>query len=87
MSTSKLLRHQYGFAVMNGNTGGCRRKSFWGTGLTEDECKKDASRQAHLYAEKLTDEAYEKAMRRNRGYGLPSRSSYQFQVVGCSLWK
>ena len=29
-----MERHQYGFAVMNGCTGGCRRKSFWGTGTT-----------------------------------------------------
>ena len=24
-----MMKHQYGFAVMNGNTGGCRRKAFW----------------------------------------------------------
>ena len=79
--------HQYGFTVMNGCTGGCRRKSFWGTGATEEECKKDAFRQAKSYASRLTDQAYEKACSKNRGYGRPSRSSYEFQVVGCSLWK
>ena len=82
-----MERHQYGFAVMNGCTGGCRRKSFWGTGATEAECKKDAFRQAKSYASRLTDQAYEKACSKNRGYGRPSRSSYEFQVVGCSLWK
>lgn len=82
-----MERHQYGFAVMNGCTGGCRRKSFWGTGDTEEECKKDAFRQAKSYASRLTDQAYEKACSKNRGYGRPSRSSYEFQVVGCSLWK
>ena len=82
-----MERHQYGFAVMNGCTGGCRRKSFWGTGATEEECKKDAFRQAKSYASRLTDQAYEKACSKNRGYGRPSRSSYEFQVVGCLLWK
>ena len=82
-----MERHQYGFAVMNGCTGGCRRKSFWGTGATEEECKKDARNQAETYASQLTDQAYEKACRKNCGYGLPSRSSYKFQVVGCSLWQ
>ena len=82
-----MERHQYGFAIMNGNTGGCRRKSFWGKGETEEECKKDARRQADKYASKLTDQAYEKACRKNDCYGLPSRSSYKFQVVGCMLWK
>ena len=82
-----MERHQYGFAVMNGCTGGCRRKSFWGTGATEEECKKDAFRQAKSYASRLTDQAYEKACSKNRGYGRASRSSYEFQVVGCSLWK
>ena len=82
-----MERHQYGFAVMNGCTGGCRRKSFWGTGATEEECKKNARHQAEAYASQLTDKAYEKACSKNRGYGRPSRSSYEFQVVGCSLWK
>ena len=82
-----MERHQYGFAVMNGCTGGCRRKSFWGTGATEEECKKDAFRQAKSYASRLTDQAYEKACSKNRGYGRPSGSSYEFQAVGCSLWK
>ena len=83
-----MEHHQYGFAVMNGCTGGCRRKSFWGTGTTEDECKKNALCQAEAYASRLTDQAYEKACRKtSRGYGRPSRSSYEFQVVGCSLWK
>lgn len=58
-----------------------------GTGATEEECKKDALRQAEAYASQLTDQAYEKACRKNRGYGRPSRSSYEFQVVGCSLWQ
>ena len=82
-----MERHQYGFAVMNSCTGGCRRKSFWGTGATEDERKKNASHQAKTYASQLTDQAYEKACSKNRGYGRPSRSSYEFQVVGCSLWQ
>jgi len=82
-----MERHQYGFAVMNGCTGGCRRKSFWGRGATEEECKKDARRQAEAYASQLTDQAYEKACRRERSNYRPSRSSYVFQVVGCSLWQ
>lgn len=82
-----MERHQYGFAVMNGCTGGCRRKSFWGRGATEEECKKDARRQAEAYASQLTDQAYEKACRRERSNYRPSRSSYEFQVVGCSLWQ
>lgn len=82
-----MERHQYGFGVMNGNTGGIRRKSFWGVGATEEECKKDARRQAEAYASRLTNQAYEKACSKNRGYGRPSRSSYEFQVVGCSLWQ
>lgn len=82
-----MERHQYGFAVMNGCTGGCRSKSFWGTGATEEECKKNALRQAEAYASQLTDKAYAKACNKNSGYGRPSRSSYEFQVVGCSLWQ
>ena len=82
-----MEKHQYGFAVMNGNTGGCRRKSFWGHGPTEEACKKDAYAQACRYADMLTDQAYEKACRRERSHYRPSRSSYQFQVVGCSLWQ
>ena len=82
-----MERHQYGFAVMNGCTGGCRRKSFWGTGATEEECKKNALCQAEAYASQLTDKEYAKVCSKNREYGLPSRSSYEFQVVGCSLWQ
>ena len=82
-----MERHQYGFAIMNGCTSGCRRKSFWGTGATEEECKKNARCQAEAYASQLTDKEYAKACSKNRGYGLPSRSSYEFQVVGCSLWQ
>lgn len=81
-----MERHQYGFAIMNGCTGGCRRKSFWGTGATEEECKKNARCQAEAYASQLTDKAYAKACNKS-GYGRPSRSSYEFQVVGCSLWQ
>lgn len=82
-----MMKHQYGFAIMNGCTGGIRRKSFWGSGPTEDDCKKDAWSQAKSYASKLTDQAYDKACRKDTGYGRPSRSSYEFQVVGCSLWQ
>lgn len=82
-----MIKHQYGFAVMNGNTGGIRRKAFWGRGLTEEDCKKDALAQARRYAEMLTDQAYEKACQRDRSGYRPSRCSYQFQVVGCTLWK
>lgn len=81
-----MEKHQYGFSVMNGNTGGCRLKTFWATGETEEECKKSAFSQARSYASRLTDEAYDKACRRTHGY-RPSRSSYEFQVVGCSLWQ
>lgn len=80
-------RHQYGFAIMNGCTGGCCRKSFLGRGATEEECKRDALKQAEAYASQLTDQAYEKACSKSSGYGRPSRSSYEFQVVGCSLWQ
>ena len=82
-----MERHQYGFAIMNGCTGGCRRKSFWGTGATKEECKKNARHQAEAYASHLTDKTYAKACNKNSGYGRPSRSSYEFQVVGCSLWQ
>ena len=82
-----MEKHQYGFAVLNGCTGGVRRKSFWGTGTTEADCRKDASAQAHQYAGQLTDQAYNKACMRDRSGYRPSRSSYEFQVVGCSLWK
>ena len=34
-----MERHQYGFAVMNWNTGRDRCKSLWGTGETEEETK------------------------------------------------
>ena len=57
-----------------------------GTGATEEECKKNARRQAEAYASQLTDQAYAKACSKSR-YGRPSRSSYEFQVVGCSLWQ
>ncbi len=82
-----MEKHQYGFAILNGCTGGIRRKSFWGTGATEEECKKNASQQAREYANKLTDQAYEKACYKDRSGYRPSRSSYVFQVVGCSLWQ
>lgn len=82
-----MQKHQYGFGVMNGNTGGIRRKSFWGVGATEEECRKDASSQAKQYAEQLTDQAYDKAYRRDRSGYKPSRCSYQFRVVGCTLWQ
>lgn len=82
-----MEKHQYGFAVLNGCTGGCRRKAFWGSGATEEECRKDAFSQAKRYAEQLTDQAYEKACRRERSNYRPSRSSYKFQVVGCTLWQ
>lgn len=82
-----MEKHQYGFAIMNFRTGGARRKSFWGTGATEADCKKDALSQANAYANQLTDQAYEKACRKDRSRYHPSRSSYEFQVVGCSLWQ
>ena len=82
-----MEKHQYGFAILNGCTGGTRRISFWGSGSTEDECKKAALSQAKAYAEKLTDQAYDKACRRERSNYRPSRSSYKFEVVGCSLWQ
>lgn len=82
-----MEKHQYGFAIMNFRTGGTRRKSFWGKGTTEADCKKDALSQANSYAEQLTDQAYDKACRKDRSGYRPSRSSYEFQVVGCSLWQ
>ena len=82
-----MEKHQYGFGVMNGNTGGIRRKAFWGYGASEPECKADAYRQARSYAEKLTDQAYEKACQRDRSGYKPSRCNYQFKVVGCTLWQ
>lgn len=82
-----MEKHQYGFAVMNFRTGGTTRKSFWGRGVNEEDCRKDALRQANAYAEQKTDEAYRKACMRDRSGYRPSRSSYEFQVVGCSLWK
>lgn len=82
-----MEKHQYGFAVMNGCTGGIRRKSFWGVGATEEDCKKDAYAQARQYADQLTDEAYDKACRRDRSGYKPSRCSYTFRIVGCSLWQ
>ena len=85
-----MEKHQYGFAIMNWRTGGAKRKSFWGTGATEEECRKDAAAQAKSYADRLSNEAYEKAKMKGRMRGdhyAPSRSSYEFGVVGCSLWK
>lgn len=72
---------------MNGNTGGIRRKSFLGVGATEEKCRKDAFSQAKQYAEQLTDQAYDKACRRDRSGYKPSHCSYQFLVVGCTLWQ
>lgn len=89
-----MEKHQYGFAIMNWNTGRDRCYSFWGTGTTEEECKKDACRQADAKASQLSEEAYQKAREKaerkangSRMYGLPSRESYRFGVVGCLLWK
>ena len=82
-----MEKHQYGFAVMNFRTGGCTRKSFWGLGANEEECRKDALRLANAYADQKTDEAYRKACARDKSGYRPSRSSYEFQVVGCTLWK
>lgn len=87
-----MEKHQYGFAIMNWNTGRDRCYSFWGTGATEEECKKDARRQADAKASQLSEEAYQKARnkvlaRGNRSLGLPSHESYRFGVVGCTLWK
>ena len=85
-----MIKHQYGFAVMNWNTGRDRCKSFWGTGTTEEECRADARRQANAYADRLSDEAYEKAKMKGRMRGdcyAPSRDSYRFGIVGCTLWK
>lgn len=85
-----MEKHQYGFSFMNGNTGGCRTKSFWGNGATEEECKKSAWEHAKVYNESLTDAAYNKACNkavRIGEYGMPSRESYKFQIVGCSKWQ
>ena len=84
-----MEKHQYGFAILNYRTGGVKRKSFWGIGSTEADCKKEAGRQAQQYAESLTEQAYQKARdkARSRGDYAPSFESYRFQVVGCSLWK
>lgn len=84
-----MEKHQYGFAVMNWRTGNDRRKSFWGTGETEEDCKKDARRQANAYAEQLSEKAYQKAREQaiRKGEYLPSRECYKFGVTGCSLWK
>lgn len=82
-----MEKHQYGFAIMNTRTGGIRRKSFWGSGKDENECRMNARKQANAYAKKLSDEAYEKACRKETSGYLPSRSSYQFQVVGSQLWQ
>jgi hypothetical protein len=87
MSTTTIEKHQYGFAIMNDYTGNIRRKSFWGKGETEEECKLEARRQADAYAAKLADQSYEKACRKNTERGLPSRSSYTFTVVGQCKWK
>ena len=82
-----MEKHQYGFAIMNTRTGAIRRKSFWGSGKDENECKINARKQANAYAAKLGAEAYERACRKETSGYLPSKSSYEFQVVGCMLWK
>ena len=90
MRTTKeatVQKHRYGFGVMNDHTGGIRCKTFWGHGATEPECKADAYRQALSYTEKLTDQAYEKACQRDRSGCKPPRWSYQFNVIGCTLWQ
>lgn len=82
-----MEKHQYGFAIMNLRTGGIKRKSFWATGNTEDECKKKARQMAESYARAEAEKDYQKAQAKNRSPYALSRESYEFQVVGCSLWK
>lgn len=82
-----MEKHQYGFAIMNCATGGIKRKSFWATGEDEATCRAKAREMAHAYAAAQAEAYYQKVESRNRsGYRL-SPSSYEFQVVGCSLWQ
>lgn len=82
-----MIKQQYGFDILNTRTGGCRCKSFWGFGDNEEACKADALRQARAYAEQLTEKDYQKAKMRNRSGYAPSRSSYQYEVVGNTCWR
>lgn len=80
-------KQQYGFDILNTRTGGCRCKSFWGSGDSDEACKADALRQARAYAEQLTDKDYQKARMRDCSGYAPSRSSYEYQVVGSTRWR
>ena len=82
-----MIKQQYGFDILNTRTGGCRCKSFWGFGDNEEACKADALRQAQAYAEQLTEKDYQKARMHNRSGYAPSRSSYQYEVVGNTRWR
>ena len=82
-----MEKHQYGFAIMNCRTGGIKRKTFWSTGESEEECRESARKMAREYARQQAEMSYEKAEAKNRSNYKLSRESYQFQVVGCSLWQ
>lgn len=82
-----MEKHQYGFSTMNCRTGSIKRKSFWGTGETENDCLGNARGKANDYARDQAEQAYNKARMKDRSGYAPSRSSYEFQVVGHSLWK
>lgn len=87
MAQQQMEKHQYNFSIMNFRTGKSRCKTFWGIGKDENECRIEARKQAKAYASKLTDEAYNKACLKEKSNYLPSRSSYEFDVVGCTLMK
>ncbi len=82
-----MEKHQYGFAIMNCRTGVIKKKVFWATGNTEDECRKAARVMAKQYAQEQSDAYYEKEQQKNNSNYKLCRESYEFQVVGCSLWQ
>lgn len=81
-----MENHKYDFDIMNTRTGKIQRKSFWGSGKDENECRMNARNQAIAYANKLTDETYKRACKKETSGCLPSKSSYKFQVTSCQLW-
>ena len=82
-----MMKHQYGFALMNDHTGGQKRISFWGEGETEEECRKDAFVKARAKCRDLAEEYYSRQQAKNRSRYALCRESYTFSVAGCSLWK
>lgn len=83
-----MVKHQFGFSFMRGDTGGQKVHSFWGTGEDVEACKKEALRQANWFKEsyecQINDKIRQKAAQRGERY---APSHVDVQIVGCSLWR